>query len=291
MNPASQSTTDAINLAPARDAAPVIAIDGLTFAYDRNSPVLTDVNLAIHPLEFVCIVGPNGGGKTTLLKLILGLIEPARGRIRIFDRPPETARRRIGYMPQYARLDPLFPVTVMDVVLMGRLGNGRSWGFATRADRDHAAAALTEVDLLPQCHRSFAALSGGQKQRALIARAIASEPELLLLDEPTSNLDIAAQSDFYELLHRMNEKRTLVLVSHDIAYVSKFVDKVICVNRSVAVHGTGEISDEHMRELYGREMRVVVHDHAYQSANPGNVHIGCDHDHGPPPAPPPSPNG
>ena len=170
------------------DEAAVLLRD-VTFSYG-GEPVLEDVNLSVGAREAVCIVGPNGGGKTTLVKLILGLLLPQRGEVRLFGQPPRLARLRVGYMPQHVQHDPLFPVTVMDIVLMGRLGRGGLGGllgWPGRADRRAARNALEQVGMDGFGRHPFAALSGGQRQRVLIARALCCEPELLLLDEPTSN--------------------------------------------------------------------------------------------------------
>lgn len=237
----------------------VIAVEKLWFSYNR-APILEDVNLTISEKEFVWIVGPNGGGKTTLVKLMLGLLKPARGLVRVFGTTPEQARPRIGYMPQYAHLDPQFPVNVMDIVLMGRLGNGWKVGPYRRADKEVAAKALREVGLWEARSLSLSMLSGGQRRRLLIARALACEPDLLLLDEPTANLDLAVEQELYELLRELNQRLTIVMVSHDPAFVSQFVKRVVCVNRKVAVHPTCEVDGEIMDELYGRRVRMVRHD-------------------------------
>lgn len=238
---------------------PVIALSGVDFSYD-SSPVLTDVNLTISEQEFVWVVGPNGGGKTTLLKLMLGLLKPVRGIVRVFGRSPGKARPRVGYMPQYVRLDPQFPVDVMGIVLMGRLGNGVRWGPHRKQDKEAAAQALREVGLWEKQEHSFSTLSGGQQRRLLIARALACEPDLLLLDEPTANLDLAVEQELFELLRKLNQRLTIVMVSHDPAFVSQFVERVVCVNRKVAVHPTSEMEEEIMNELYGRRVRLVRHD-------------------------------
>jgi zinc transport system ATP-binding protein len=237
----------------------VITIEGLTFGYN-GAPVLEDVNLTINQKEFVWVVGPNGGGKTTLLKLMLGLLRPARGMVRVFGQSPRQARPRIGYMPQYVQLDPQFPVDVLDIVLMGRLGNGVRWGPHRKHDKEAAAQALREVGLWEKHGHSFSTLSGGQQRRLLIARALACEPDLLLLDEPTANLDLVFERELFELLRKLNQRLTIVMVSHDPAFVSQFVERVVCVNRKVAVHPTSEMEEEIMNELYGRRVRMVRHD-------------------------------
>ena len=238
---------------------PVISVHGVSFAYDGDL-VLRDVCLEVAPRDFACMVGPNGGGKTTLLKLVLGLLAPAAGRIRVFGGPPQEARTRIGYMPQHAQVDLRFPVSVADVVLMGRLGRAEMMGPYRRAHRDAAWQALREVGLYDLRQQPFGTLSGGQRQRTLIARALASEPELLLLDEPTANLDAPAESDLYELLRRLNERLTVVMVTHDLGFVSRFVRTVICVNRCVVVHPTSEITGEIIREIYGADVCMIRHD-------------------------------
>lgn len=237
-----------------------IRFDDVRYSYGA-APALERVTFAIAEGEFAAIIGPNGGGKTTMLKLMLGLLDAHNGFVRIFGLKPETARRSIGYLPQHPRLDPLFPVTVTDVVLLARLG-GWKLGVYRKADREAAAAALEAVDLADLGDRPFSALSSGQRQRVLVARALASEPELLLLDEPTANLDPSVQDDLYELLHRLNERLTVVVVSHDVGFVSKYVQKVVCVNRTAVLHPVSAIHGELITMLYGgMEMRIVDHGH------------------------------
>jgi zinc transport system ATP-binding protein len=241
----------------------VIHIRDLSFSFDGRNNVLEDVNLSVAPLDFACVIGPNGGGKTTLLKLVLGLLEPDTGSIRVLGRSPVRARPAIGYMPQYATFDPVFPVRVDDVVLMGRLGPERAVGPFRRRDVEAASAALDLVGLAGFERRRFSDLSGGQRQRVLLARALASDPELLLLDEPASGLDQKVELDFFELLRRLNETKTLVLVSHDLGFVQSFVKSVICVHCQVDVHPTERLDGSTIHELYGGEVRAVRHDHRH----------------------------
>ncbi len=240
----------------------VINIQGLSFAYSA-APVLENVSFQIRRGDFACIVGPNGGGKTTLLRLMLGLLKPAQGQVTIFGQPPHRARRRIGYMPQHTQLDPLFPMRVYDVVLMGRLGIRRGFGPYGAQDRAKATAALDEVGLNGFAKRPFSALSGGQRQRVLIARALACDPDLLLLDEPTANLDPAVQDDMTGLLGRLSERLTIILVSHDVGFVVRHVKTVVCVNREVVVHDAGSLTGDSIRRLYGDEMQIVHHHHQH----------------------------
>ena len=248
-----------------------LALQDVSFSYD-GAPVLEHVSFRIRHADFACIVGPNGGGKTTLLKLMLGLVEPDTGRVEVLGTPPEVARERIGYMPQHAIFDATFPVTVIDVVLMGRLRKTRPFGPYSREDKRVARRVMDEVDIGNLADRPFSALSGGQRQRALIARAMACEPEMLFLDEPTASLDVAAEQEFYDLLRRLNERMTLLVVSHDLSFVSSHVRTVICVGveREVHVHPTHELNEEVMHTVYGRSVRMIRHER----------HDECEHGDG-----------
>jgi len=242
------------------DAPIVVKLDNVSFAYAQE-PILKDVNLELTGGDMICLVGPNGGGKTTLLRLILGMLKPDRGQIRVLDTTPEVARRQIGYVPQYTHFDLKFPVSVMDVVLMGRLQRGRFGPFARR-DRAVARQALPEAGLADLENRPFSALSGGQRQRVLIARALASEPRMLLLDEPTSNVDALAEQKLYELLRELNQRLTIVMVSHDLGVVSQMVDSVVCVHQVVHLHPTSQLTGEIIRNMYGgADVSLIRHDH------------------------------
>lgn len=239
---------------------PAIELRDLSYAYD-GAPVVDGANLTVRCGEFVTVVGPNGGGKTTLLRLVLGLLQPDSGSVKVFGCHPEESKPRMGYVPQHSDTDPSFPATVLDVVLMGRLGKTRLLGMYTQRDIDAAMAAISDVELLELARRPFSRLSGGQRQRTLIARALASEPDIMLLDEPTANLDVAMEQELYDILLRLKERLTLLLVSHDLAFVAGFTDTVACVNRTVMVHPTSEVTPELINELYGRDVRFVRHDH------------------------------
>ncbi len=245
---------------------PVIELENVSFTYN-SSYVLENVDLVVREKDFLSIVGPNAGGKTTILKLLLGLIKPTKGVVRVFGDSPVKARPRIGYMPQHTSLDSLFPVSVLDVVLMGRLGTGTRFGFYNQSDKEAAEEALKRVELYAIRHRAFSDLSGGQSQRVLIARAIVSGPELLLLDEPTSSVDIAVETQLYDLLDQLNDSMTIVLVTHDLGFVSSYVKNVACVNRRVVTHPTCSITGEMINEIYGRDVRLIRHDHMSQNGD------------------------
>jgi zinc transport system ATP-binding protein len=236
-----------------------IILKDVSFSYNGEL-VLDNVNLEIPHGDFATIVGPNGGGKTTLLKLFLGLLPPDKGEILVFGNSPEVSRLRIGYMPQYAHLDFHFPVTVMDVVLMGCRLSG--WfGRYSKKDIEKAQYSLAEVRLADYAGRCFSDLSGGQRQRVLIARALSCSPELLLLDEPTSNIDPQMGEALIEILQKLNRNMTILLVTHDVGFVSQIVKSVICVNRQVVIHPTSSLNGMLIKELYGGDCRMIRHDH------------------------------
>jgi len=238
---------------------PICTFRNVSFRYG-TTPILSDVNLSVHSGEFSSLVGPNGGGKTTLLKIMLGLLKPQQGHVELFGKTPEKARKRVGYMPQHLHSDIQFPVSVGDVVLMGRLQGWRI-GRANHRDRELARQSLEEVSLDGMAHRPFADLSGGQRQRVLIARALCVEPDLLILDEPTSNIDLRAEEQLFDILHRLNQRMTILIVSHDIGFISNHVKSVICVNQDVVVHPTSALDGTMIKSLYGEDVRLVRHDH------------------------------
>lgn len=237
-----------------------ISIRDLTFAFD-TMPVIEGASLDVHEGEVVCIAGPNGGGKTTLLRLMLGLLKPQAGTIRVLGLPPAQARGKIGYMPQQLRYDNMFPITVEEVVLMGRM---RPWHFRhSRDDREETRLALKEVGLDHLAKTQFTALSGGQRQRVLIARAFVSSPRLLLLDEPTAMIDAQSQGSFARTLETLRTRCTIVIVSHDIGFVSSLVDKVLLVNRTVTEQKASNVDKHSFEDLYGEKLREIGHAHGF----------------------------
>lgn len=235
-----------------------IRLDGVWVRYN-GVPILEDINLEIAPDDFVGIIGPNGGGKTTLLKVILGLISPARGHVTVFGQPPSKSRAGIGYVPQHTTFDREFPISVWDTVIMGRLSKTGMFKRYGKADAAAAEKALQTVSMLQHRERQLGKLSGGEQQRVFIARALVSDPRLLLLDEPTASVDPAMQAEFYELLGRLRERMAIVLVSHDITAVSINVDKIACLNRRLFYHGSAEISPEVLEATYQCPVQMIAH--------------------------------
>jgi zinc transport system ATP-binding protein len=227
---------------------PVVEIDNLTFAYNGRS-ILQQINLTIEQGDFMAMIGPNGGGKTTLVKLMLGLLAPSQGAVRILGRPPRKASHRLGYVPQNTHINPDFPVSVLDVVLMGQLQPGSRRMRHSKQDRVVAHEALDRMSMGPHCHRRIGELSGGQRQRVFIARALVCEPEILLLDEPTAHIDTKGQTDLYQLLKSLNQHMTIVVVSHDLLLLSPYVKSVACVNGRLHYHPRGQLIGESMQHM------------------------------------------
>ncbi|HDI59817.1 MAG TPA: ABC transporter ATP-binding protein [Desulfobacteraceae bacterium] len=226
---------------------PIIDIRHLWFSYN-GQVALRDVNLEIFPGDFVALIGPNGGGKTTLLKLMLGLFRPQSGTIRIFGQSPRKASRHIGYVPQDVHINRSFPVTALDVVLMGLIHVSGAGNAAAR--RRRALAALEQMEMADFAHRRIGSLSGGQRQRVFIARALVSQPRLLLLDEPTASIDSKGQTDFYRNLKELNKSITILVVSHDLMAISTYIKSVACVNKDLHYHHQAEITAEMFDAMY-----------------------------------------
>ncbi len=238
-------------------AEPIVRVEGVGFRYPGgDAPVLEDVTFDVGPHDFIGLIGPNGGGKTTLLRILLGLLEPDRGIVRVLGRPPAEVSRRVGYVPQQARLDPEAPATVEDVVLTGRLGQS-PWGMRY-GRKDHLAARRTmaQVGISGLAGRRVGELSGGQRQRVLIARALTSSPSLLLLDEPMAGVDAEMERGLIELLKDLLPRLPVILVSHDVGFVSAHVGRVACLNRRLSVHAAHEIGERVIAEMY-RELGPV----------------------------------
>jgi zinc transport system ATP-binding protein len=222
-------------------------------------PVLEDITLSIFQHDFLGIIGPNGGGKSTLLKVILGLVKPDSGSVSVFGKPPEQARNRIGYVSQHYAFDRDFPASVRDVVMMGLYGKTGLFRRYNREDKTAVEKALERVEMLAHRGKQIGRLSGGQQQRVFIARALVAEPKLLLLDEPTASIDPTMQTEFYELLEELKKNLTIVIVTHDIGAVSVYVDKIACLNRRLYYHGSKEITPEILEATYQCPVQLIAH--------------------------------
>lgn len=230
-------------------SVPIIEIRDLEFSYN-GEPVLQDVNLSVRHGEFMAVIGPNGGGKTTLLKLILGLLKPDRGTVRVDGRSPGQASSCIGYVPQDVHANSSFPITAMDVVMMGYINPEKRWRQQAASDRRNAMATLDRLEMVAYADRKIGALSAGQRQRVFIARALVTSPRLLLMDEPTASIDTRGQVDFYTLLKEINKDITILVVSHDLLVISRYVKSVACVNRQLHYHDQAEITGEMLDVMY-----------------------------------------
>ncbi len=237
---------------------PIIEVSRVWFSFN-GQPVLQDVDLRVPPGDYLVVIGPNGGGKTTLLKLMLGLLEPTRGTVRVFGQSPRKAAHRIGYVPQDVHINKTFPVSVLDVVLMGRLRSGKGRSRHSRQDRLAAQAALEQLGVWAYRDRRIGELSGGQLQRVFIARALVSAPEVLFLDESTASIDAQSRGEFYEALTELNRTVTIVAVSHDMMILSRHVKSVACVNRDLHHHDSGEITQEMLDATYRCPVDLVAH--------------------------------
>jgi zinc transport system ATP-binding protein len=232
----------------------IISLKNINFSYNNKPLVLENINLDILAGEFIGIVGPNGGGKTTLLKIIMGLLKPTTGTVQALE------NKLIGYVPQFSTFNRDFPISVKNMVLMGRLGNTRVLGGFTKQDKNLALQVLQKLAIEYIANKPIATLSGGELQRAMIARALVCEPKILLLDEPTANIDIHAEQNIFDLLKIINQEGvTILIVSHDIGFVSRYIERVACLNKTLVCHSTSALTPEIIQQLYGDAIRAVRH--------------------------------
>jgi zinc transport system ATP-binding protein len=227
----------------------ILEIKNLEFSYNGEA-VLKDVNLTVRQKDFIAIIGPNGGGKTTLLKLVLGLLKPAKGTVRVDGKSPREASPCIGYVPQDVHINRSFPITAIDVVLMGKLDPKQRLSRRSANNRRDAMAALERMEMQALADKKIGALSGGQRQRVFIARALVTQPKLLLLDEPTASIDTKGQAEFYRLLKELNQDITVLVVSHDLLVISRYVKSVACVNKKLHYHDQAEITGDMLESMY-----------------------------------------
>jgi zinc transport system ATP-binding protein len=214
---------------------PIIEIRNLSFAYESQL-ILNNINLTIEERDFLAVVGPNGRGKSTLLKLILGINPIQKGIIKTFGEKPKKNLAKIGYVPQNTNVNTDFPIKVIEVVLMGHIGTKRPlFGYA-KEETMCAMGALAQVGMEEFSQKKIGELSGGQRQRVMIARALCAHPQILILDEPTASIDIDGQKKIYELLKSLNKSITIIVVSHDISVVLAYANKIVHINKRLISH-------------------------------------------------------
>ncbi|MFA7563077.1 MAG: ABC transporter ATP-binding protein [Methanoculleus sp.] len=239
--------------------APVIEVEDVEVRF-RGHTILEEVNLAIYPDDFYAIIGPNGGGKTTLLRVILGLLTPSRGTVRILGGTGPAARKNLGYVPQFRTFDFEYPITVREMVLSGRLGHitriPRRYGADDHARTEEALETLNIIDL---ADRQIRSPSGGEQQRAIIARALVGDPKVLLLDEPTVYVDAPTTAQFYGILDGLRERMAIVLVTHDIGVLPEHVSRVACLNQRLYTHDTNEITADMLEAAYHCPVDLIAH--------------------------------
>lgn len=253
----------------------VIRIENLWAGYE-NDIVLEDINFSAFKNDFIGLIGPNGGGKTTLMRVLLGIIRPVRGTVKIMGLTPHKGRQHIGYVPQIIDFDRAFPVSVFDVARMGRLSHRKPLHPFTKLDDEITMQALEDVDMADLYQKPIGELSGGQRQRALIARALASQPEILLLDEPTSSIDPNVSVNVYELLQRLNDKLTILLISHDMNAISSYVKTIGCVSRRLFYHGEKAVTAEMLEAAYECPIDLIAHGLPHRHLHehhPEEVHV------------------
>jgi zinc transport system ATP-binding protein len=236
-----------------------IELNNVTAGYRTSHPIISDINLQISEKEFLGIIGPNGGGKTTLLKVIIGLLEPTRGKILINGRAPGRNNDDIGYVPQYSNFNKSYPIAVNEVVAMGL--NSKKMFTSKLSDEEQFKIehALKKVNLQNKREVQIGHLSGGEQQRILIARALATDPKILILDEPTASIDAQTGNSIYELLTELNTDKTIILVSHDIGAISRSVKKIACMNKTLVYHDSKEITKDMLEQTYQCPVDLIAH--------------------------------
>ncbi len=231
----------------------LIELEHVYAGYD-NKMALKDVNLTIYQKDFIGVIGPNGGGKTTLLKLILGLLKPSKGKVRRYT----SASRNIGYLPQYSDIDHQFPITVKNVVLSGTISGKKPFFRHSKMQRQRAHELLQQMGIKHLEEKTIGELSGGQLQRAFLCRALISEPKLLILDEPNTFVDNAFEGELYEKLRELNKSMGIVMVSHDVGTISAYVKTIACVNEQLHYHQSNIITKKQLA-TYNCPIQILAH--------------------------------
>jgi len=236
-----------------------IKLIDVSAGYRSGQDVISNINLEVEEKEFLGIIGPNGGGKTTLLKVIIGLLKPFTGKVFLGGKPINSGSYKLGYVPQYSQFDKSYPIKVKDVVSMGFITKKIFSNKFDTEDRHKIVQALKKVNLIDKIDHQIGHLSGGEQQRVLIARALATDPKILILDEPTASIDKQTGSSIYELLTEINAEKTIIIVSHDIGAISRSVKKIACMNKKLVYHNTKEITKEMLEETYKCPVDLIAH--------------------------------
>ncbi len=246
-----------------------IELNNVDFAYEREK-VLEDIGFGLNADDFLAIIGPNGGGKSTLLKLMLGLLQPQKGSIKILGKSPKYSKNILAYVPQNTNTKQSFPITSLEVTLMGRLSK-KGFGYYSKDDHKKAKEALEKVGVAHLANEHIAKLSGGQRQRVYIARALCTEARFLLLDEPTASIDTDGQIQVYGLLKQLNKDVGIIVVSHDINISVSFADKVAHVNKKLFMHDVGK------SEFKQRMINELRSSHGHICPVEIISNLSCDH--------------
>ncbi len=226
-----------------------VEMKDLYFSYDGKT-VLEEINIKVEEGDFLAVIGPNGGGKSTLLKLMMGILKPTSGEVKLFGKPPQESDRVIGYVPQETGHNIDFPVTALDIVLMGVLHKRDIFARYGPSLKKRAFEVLARVGMEDFAKNRFGELSGGQRQRVLIARALCSDPDILMLDEPTASIDFGGQREIFELMEELNRSMTVIVVSHDMSMVMGFAKHAVYVNKTAVMHSI----DSHTRYQIKRQL-------------------------------------
>jgi zinc transport system ATP-binding protein len=254
----------------------ILNLENISFAYDQF-PILEDVSLQMQDGDFAALIGPNGGGKTTLIKIILGLLKADSGSVKLFNQPVSVSKKYLSYVPQYANFNHDFPISVQDTVIQGCLsntiinGSRRNWlGWYSKMDHQRAEQAMHETYIWEYRDKAISTLSGGQLQRVMVARALAGDPKLLLLDEPTANIDERSEKDIFDLFKELNQRMSIIVISHDIGFVSSYVNQVFCLNKTLVCHQADIVDSDSIHHLYGEHISSVHHHSQHCSHNTSN---------------------
>ena len=228
---------------------PSIIINQLSFCYEEL-PVLQDVNLTISKGDFLAVIGPNGGGKSTLLKLMMGLLKPNKGKITLFGKSPEEMRKKIGYVPQCNKADRMFPITTYEILLTGAVSKSKFMGIYPKEIHAKAEELLELFTLTSHKDKAFGALSGGLAQKTLLARALICDPEIIFLDEPMSNIDAATKEEIFSFLFNFKKKKTILMVTHDLQVAVEKVSRFICIEQKATMMLPKDVCEHFALGLY-----------------------------------------